>query len=131
MSDIIEIIKKLPNLKVTGGVGDSEILEAEKALNVKFASDYKEYLHEFGQVRARGLELTGISASKLTSVVNNTLREKQLGTIPPGMYLIEDIGIDGLLYAQDSKGGVYELLPHVKPRVYANSLTEYILSTQK
>lgn len=124
-------IHSLKNMKQAGGVGAAAIKAAENTLNLKFADDYIEYLEAYGQIEASGIELTGLSKKKSTSVVEITTRERKLGSIPEGFYVIEDIGMDGIIYAQSHNGLIMELVPHQTPKEFAKSLQEYIAKSQK
>lgn len=52
------------------------------------------------------------------------------GNIPPNMYVIEDMAIDGLLILQDATGAVYSAPPHALPRKVFDSLTDYVKASQ-
>lgn len=130
-NNLKSIISDLISLKQAGGVDASTIKAAEDILNLKFAHDYVEYLETYGQIEARGIELTGLAKSKSTSVVELTIRERKLGTIPDGFYVIEDLGMDGIIYAQNENGEIVELAPHHTPKKFANSLQEYIYKSQQ
>ena len=130
-NNLKSIINDLKSLKQAGGVDASTIKAAEDTLNLKFADDYVEYLEAYGQIEAHGIELTGLSKSKSTSVVELTIRERNLGTMPDGFYVIEDLGMDGIIYAQNYKGEIVELAPHQTPTKYAKSLQEYIAKSQQ
>lgn len=125
------LICGLKNLKQAGGVDIQVIKTAEQTLGLKFASDYIAYLENFGQIEANGIELTGLSSKMSVSVVKLTIRERKLGNVPDGFYIIEDMGIDGVVYAQGKNGEVIEIVPHRKPKIFASSLQEYIIKSQQ
>lgn len=52
------------------------------------------------------------------------------GNIPPHMYVIEDMAIDGLLILQDVTGSVYSTPPHGVPRKVFYCLADYIKASQ-
>ena len=131
MDNLIKYIQSLPGLQFTGGVTECEIRESESILNLSFADDYKAYLTEFGQLSANGIELTGLSNRKLTSVINLTQNERKLLSIPSNHYVIEDIGVDGLIYTQDNTGSIYQLLPNRPITKVADNLMLYINSINK
>lgn len=128
METLIKTIEQLPGLKYTGGVSYDRINEAESLLHLTFAEDYKQYLSTFGQVEASGIELTGISDKKMTSVILLTQQERNNMSIPSSHYVIENIGIDGLIYTQDNTGAIYQLLPNSPIIKVADSLLNYIKS---
>lgn len=131
MDKLIHHIGLLPGLQFTGGVSSEDISDAETLLNLTFAEDYKLYLSKFGQVEAEGIELSGLSNKRLTSVVLLTQNERKMLAIPPNHYVIENIGIDGLVYTQDATGAVFLLLPNRPIIKVADSLLQYIESINK
>jgi hypothetical protein len=131
MDSLIKYLHTLPGLQWTGGVTEDKIRHAESILNLSFADDFKAYLSEFGQISANGIELAGLSNRKYTSVVNLTQNERKLLSIPANHYVIEDIGLDGLIYTQDNTGSVYQLLPNRPITKVADNLELYIKSTNK
>jgi len=128
MDKLIKTIKLLPGLRYTGGVSADVIREAESLLNLSFADDYKMYLRKFGQVEANGVELSGLSNKTQTSVIHLTQNERKLLSIPPQHYVIENVGIDGLIYTQDNTGAIYQLLPNRPALKIADNLEQYIKS---
>lgn len=128
MNKLISRIEQLQGLRFTGGVSSEDISDAETLLNLTFAEDYKLYLSKFGQVEAEGIELSGLSNKRLTSVVILTQNERKMLAIPPKHYVIENIGIDGLIYSQDATGAVYQLLPNRPIVKVADNLLQYIES---
>ena len=128
MDKLISRIEQLQGLRFTGGVSSEDISDAETLLNLTFAEDYKLYLSKFGQVEAEGIELSGLSNKRLTSVVILTQNERKMLAIPSKHYVIENIGIDGLIYSQDVTGAVYQLLPNRPIVKVADNLLQYIES---
>lgn len=131
MDKLISRIEQLQGLRFTGGVSSKDISDAETLLNLTFAEDYKLYLSRFGQIEAEGIELSGLSNKRLTSVVVLTQDERKMLSIPPKHYVIENVGIDGLIYSQDATGAVYQLLPNRPIVKVADSLLQYIESINK
>ena len=82
-------------------------------------------------MQASGIELSGISDKVLTSVVKMTLEERERKSIPDNTYVIEELDIDGIIYVQDTQGIIYEISPGAKPNKVADSLIQYIQSSQK
>lgn len=55
-----------------------------------------------------GIELTGVTTSRRLNVVAVTKRNRAMnGNIPPHMYVIEDMAIDGLLILQDVTRNIF------------------------
>lgn len=131
MDKLISRIEQLQGLRFTGGVSSEDISDAETLLNLTFAEDYKLYLSKFGQIEAEGIELSGLSNKRLTSVVVVTQNERKMLSIPPKHYVIENVGIDGLIYSQDATGAVYQILPNRPIVKVADSLLQYIESINK
>ncbi|UTC95607.1 hypothetical protein E4N85_07655 [Treponema denticola] len=124
---IIECISSLKNLYHSEGATDDSIAEVEKKLNLRLADDYKEYVSKYGVISAKRIELTGIISSKRLNVADVTLNERELNpNFPDDMYVIENIGIDGILLLQKTNGSIYEFIPNKIPVKVYDNLTEYL-----
>jgi hypothetical protein len=127
MASIIEALKSTEHLRAGGAATDIEIETAEKQLDLTFASEYKEYLKEFGFASCNGHELTGISKSSRLNVVDVTQEARETyGSDIQDMYVIEDTGYEGILVLQDRKGSVYQIEPNSKPSKICPSLAAYV-----
>ena len=127
--EIVDVIRKLPDLLPLKPATDSQISDAESKLKVSFADDYKAYLKEFGAIMADGIELSGIAKSKHRSVISLTEQERALNpNVSHTMYVIENTCVDGIIIWQDTKGKIYQTKPESKPKKIADSLVEYIES---
>lgn len=127
MSEIIEIINKLPELLPLKPATDIDIRDAEIQLRVSFDEEYKEYLLAFGAIMADGIELTGIAKSAHRNVVNQTKQERKMNLkIPNTMYVIENTGVDGIIIWQDTTGGIYQSSPNAEPKKIAETLAQYL-----
>ncbi len=103
------------------------LAESEKELGLHFADDYKEYLRTFGAILADGVELTGIAKSKCRDVVAVTVQERTLNPdVPREYYVVENVGLDGIVIWQSKSGEVFKSSPHANPHKIADSLTEYL-----
>lgn len=128
---IIEAINGLDHLCVLLPAAPEAVAEAEQSLGLQFAPDYKYYVQRFGAISACGIELTGVTSSRRLNVVSVTKRNRAMnGNIPPNMYVIEDMAIDGLLILQDATGAVYSVPPHALSRKVFDSLTDYVKASQ-
>ena len=127
MSNIIETIRSLPKMEGFKPASQTEISDAEIQLCLRFADEYKKYLAEFGEVSARGLELTGIISADYINVVVAT-KEKwgMYPNVPHNLYVVEDTTIDGIVIWQDANGIIYKTTPHSEPLKIADSLNEYL-----
>ena len=123
----VDIIKEMPDYIGSNGRDKNTIAEAEKELGVTFAGDYHEYLEKIGLACFDGLELTGLTKTSRLNVVSVTVEQReQLGNIDASWYVIEEVGIDGIVIWQSADGSIYATAPNSKARKIANSLSEYI-----
>lgn len=126
---IIETIKGLKNMRSLGRASEAQILQAENLIGIKFADEFKEYAKEYGAISAYGLELCGVCNSKRLDAASFTLEERELNkNFPNDMYVIENLGIDGILILQNERGEVFEISPNTKPKKIYNSLADYLLN---
>ena len=132
MSNIIETIRSLPEMEGYKPASQQIITDAELQLRLRFASDYKTYLSEFGEVSARGMELTGIIEADYINVVTVT-KEKwaMCPQVSHNLYVVEDTHIDGIIIWQDENGAIYQSFPNNQPKQIANSLVEFIENRSK
>lgn len=109
MGSLTDELREKSYFYSANGVSTEKIEEAEKALGLKFAEDYKEYLTQYGVVSFGGHELTGICDESRLNVVNVTLenREKR-PDIDKTLYVIEEANIDGIVIWQDVDGKIYQ-----------------------
>lgn len=127
MSTIIETINSLPKMSGYKPASKTAISEAEIQLCLNFADEYKIYLAEFGEVSARGIELTGIIEADYINVVSATKEMWRLNPqVPHNLYLLIDAGMDGIAIWQDSSGAVFQTTPNREPVKIAESLEQYL-----
>ena len=130
MSDIINAISNLEDMRFIKPASLHQIVQAEADLGLTFSEDYKEYLLTYGVISARGIELTGLSSVKRLDVVEVTNRERGLiSKFPSDMYVIENTAIDGILMLQKFDGKVYSISVDGKIEFVCASLTEYVLKS--
>ena len=93
-------------------IDDSVIIAMETALGLQFAPEFKSVLREYGRLSIGSHDFNGTSEYDIFDVVKQTLifREKS-NTITDKMYVVEDLGIDGIYILQDSEGIIYANLP--------------------
>ena len=131
MPNIIKTIQALPQLLPLKPASVAEISDAEKQLGLQFSEEYKEYLGAFGAILADGIAITGIARSEDRSVVMVTKQEREFNPdIPDNLYVVENIGIDGILIWQDENGKIFSTSPNVPPEEIASSLSAYLTSKQ-
>lgn len=127
MSDIIKVLKKMEDFDSLDGVSKEEIEKAELDLGLKFATDYKKYLLEFGLASADGHEFTGLIKSPRLNVVDVTVKlKKKFKDAPVDAYVIEELGVDDIVIFQTSDGSIYKAAPKTQFIKVANSLTDYL-----
>ena len=96
--DIIQSIYGLGHLCVLLPASPETVNDVEQSLGLQFAADYKAYVQRFGAISACGIELTGVTTSRRLDVVAVTKKSRAMNSnIPPHMYVVEDMAIDGLL----------------------------------
>jgi hypothetical protein len=126
VKDILNLIKNKSKFYSIGNISEENIKEAELILNIRFASDYRMIIKEYGAVTFSGHELTGICNSKRLNVVDVTKEERKYNKVPEDWYVIEQANIDDIVIWQDTNGAVYQTMPNKKPIKLCNSLLEYI-----
>lgn len=127
MADFISILSSLPDFHALAGASEEQIAQAERALSLRFADDYRQYVRAFGAVSAAGHELTGICASKRLNVVEVTLSARGAQpAIPRDWYVLEEATIDGILVWQSGAGEVFQTQPGAEPVKLAASIREYL-----
>ena len=125
--NIISIIEKLPEMQYSFPASEEDIIKAEKELNVVFADEYKKYLLTFGAVQSDIIAISGIIDDEDYNVVNLTKRLKlSYKNIPADFYVIEDVGVDGLVIWQSVDGTIYQSIPTSKPVKIFASLSEFL-----
>lgn len=131
MSKIIDVINNLENLLSLKPASTDDVGNIEIELALPLAEEYKEYLLEFGAILADDIELTGVAKSKNRDVVQVTKKEWAANDkIKHNLYVVENVGIDGIVIWQDGSGTVYESRPNQEARKIANSLSDYIISKE-
>jgi hypothetical protein len=131
MSEIIKTTKSLPNLRHLIGATETEISDAEIHLHLRFAKEYKQFLSEFGSILTEGIEIIGVAKDEYGDVISVTKQEWEFNPlVPRSMYVIESLGIDGIIIWQDSSGAIYQSSPYQSPEKIFDSLVEYIKSKE-
>lgn len=125
---IVQTLKSLPDYIGSTGRTKEEITQCEIELGLNFADDYKEYLSEIGLASFNGRELTGISKYARLNVVDITNDDKEyLPNIPANFYVLEELGIDGIVVWQCTDGTIYQSSPTGEIKRIANSLEDYLV----
>ena len=131
MSKIIDVISGLKNLLPLKPATTEMIENIEIELALPLADEYKEYLLKYGAIMADDVELTGVAKSKNRDVVQVTKREWASNSkIKHNLYVVENVGIEGIIIWQDGSGKIFESNPNNEAKQIANSLAEYLESKQ-
>ena len=126
MKTIIADIAKHFKVYQGKGVTDQEIVAAEQRLGVAFPEQYKTYMKECGVLSFGSHEITGLGVDGYLNVVEATEAERKLGgSFPNDCILIENVGVDGILFVMDSTGCVYECHNGTKA-IVAESFSLYL-----
>ena len=127
MNTIIEELNKKRNFYCEQGASTERIKNAEEALGLRFAGDYKEYLQQFGSVSCGGHELTGLSEDAELDVIKATIKnlEKNQKVSMP-LYVVEETHIDGIVIWQSESGEIFKTENKESPEKIYESLTEYV-----
>lgn len=126
MKTIIADIAKHFKVYQGKGVTDQEIVAAEQRLGVAFPEQYKTYMKECGVLSFGSHEITGLGVDGYLNVVEATEAERKLGgSFPNDCILIENVGVDGILFVMDSTGWVYECHNGTKA-IVAESFSLYL-----
>lgn len=127
MKSIIEAFKQKSNFYCEKGASAEEIGKAEKALGLKFADDYKDYLRQFGSVSCGGHELTGFSEEESLDVVRVTLENiKKNPKVNMPLYVVEETHIDGIVIWQAPSGEIFQSEYKEVPQKIYESLVDYV-----
>ena len=127
MTSIVSKFRTLPSFCFLAGVSADQIADAEKALALRFAADYREYLLAFGIASASGHEFTGICNSKRLNIVDVTLSEKSITPgIPQDWYVLEEANIDGIVIWQNSIGEIFQTQPGREAVKLSGSICDYL-----
>lgn len=126
MSKLVTKLKNVPNLFHLKGCLTSQVSNAQKSLNVLFPEEYIDYVKTFGAVSFYGTEWTGLNIDGSLNVVTATKQERQLDhKFPLDCFVLENIGIDGMLTIMNQNGQIYSYQQGQK-RLLCKSLCEYL-----
>ena len=124
---ITKTIELIPNINCLTPATHEEIQYRENVLDLKFTSEYKEYLLKYGVLWFDDHEITGICNGKRLDVMVVTKDEKKLNPfVPNNWYVIETLDIDGIVIWQSPSGEIYQSFPNGTLIFYAESFEKYI-----
>ncbi len=127
VQDIVKLMQNQPKLYVMEGASEEEIIQAETALGLRFAADYRKYTAAFGAASLAAHELTGVCKSNRLNVVDVTIKERSNTNVSDQWYVLEQTNIDGIVVWQSSTGEIYQVYPNGVIRKIAAALAEYLL----
>ena len=127
MTDIKKTLRTLPAFCSLTGVHAEQIDNAENALGLHFADDYREYLLAFAIASSDGHEFTGICNSKRLNVIDVTIAAKNSNpSIPRDWYVLEDANMDGIIIWQNKTGSIFQTQPNRETVKISDSICEYL-----
>lgn len=127
MSEMADKLRVMPDFRSTTRATTAQIEQAEAALGLRFADEYRAYLAACGVATAGGHEFTGICALPRLNVVRVTVDEKHINpTALADWYVVEHLNIDDIVIWQAGTGEVYQTAPGREPMRLCGSLGEYL-----
>ena len=126
MSEIVEKLRNVADLKNAGGCSIAQIKSAQNELDVIFSDEYLDFLKTFGAVRFNAIEWFGLNVNGYLNVVEATKQEISVNEkFPQGYWVIEDLGIDAKLIIMNEKSQVF-MLQYDKIKPLCDSLSKYL-----
>lgn len=126
MSEIVEKIKGIAKLYHATGCTAEQIEEAQNSLGILFPAEFIDYVLEYGAVSFFGTEWTGLNVDGYLNVVEATKQEREGNAAFPGdCFVLENIGMEGLLTIVNEKGQVFSFQSGKKQNL-CNSMFEYL-----
>ncbi len=127
MTRIIQTLEKYEDFRCMKGISQEDISAAETKLKVTFAKDYKDFLAHCGVAKCNKHEVIGLGSSERLNVIAITELERSFNKgVPSNWYVIEEIGVDGIVVWQAEDGKVYQTDPKHGQIQLAESLLDYI-----
>ena len=126
-NSIISSLKSKDSFYFSGGVLEEEIKQAEQKLEMRFDSQYREYVRQFGVASFEGHELTGICPFPRLNVVDVTIAERdRMNSTADKLYVLERTNIDDVTIWQSTEGSIYAGQPGRPLKTICYSLEDYI-----
>lgn len=126
MSNIVEKMKKIPDLSAIKGCSVKQIKDAQNALNIIFPDEYIEYVKAFGCIDFGSTEWTGLNIKGRLNTVDATRQEMSVNPdFPKGFFVLENLGIDAKMAIVNQKGEVY-ILQYDKKTYLCDSISVYL-----
>lgn len=127
MSTIINLMEGISDLSsMRQGCSETQLIEAEKQLGMKFPRDYVEYVRKYGCVDFGSTEWTGLNINGRLNTVVATQKEMSVNpAFPEKHFVLEDLNIDAKKIIVNEEGEIF-LLQYDKRKKMCNSLVEYL-----
>lgn len=111
---------------VTGGVAEEKINVLEDMLGLKFRSEIKTFLHQYGIIMGYGVEILGCGKNGESSLVRETLRFREFGLSEEYLVIRNS---DEWIYCLNNNDGKISSWDRIEKRhlIKANSFECYIL----
>ena len=126
MSKVVEKIKTIPKLYHASGCMMEQIDEAKDVLGLQFPEEFIDYVREYGAISFFGTEWTGLNVTGYLNVVETTKNERIADPgFPKDCFVLENLGIDGLLAIVDEQGRVFSFWQG-NQKAWCESLSDYL-----
>ena len=122
--NINEFVSKLNNVTRKEKCSLSDIQQAEEKLNLKFSEEYKELLLS-GSFSNDYFEVTSINDECDVVQLTNEVRSIYKN-LPKDLYVLIDVGVDGIYILQNQKGKIYEVDDEDEIIQSSGSFVEYL-----
>lgn len=124
--NIVEEIKQIKDLGCIDGCSEEQVREAEELLDLKFPSEYVDYVRAYGCIDFGFTEWTGLNIKGELNTVDATLAEREYNESFPKKYFVLDDGhIDARKIIVNEEGKVF-LLQHDVILKVSDSISEYL-----
>ncbi len=119
---IAEMVSKMKHARFKRICSLSEISEAENELGLKFSQEYLDLLTKFGSFSNDYFEVASIDG-----VVDLTKSVRTMySNLPKDMYVLIDVGVDGIYILQNGKGKIFEIDDDNEILQSSNSFADYL-----
>jgi hypothetical protein len=126
MNKILNKIEKIEKLYHGKGCTTEQIEKAEGELGIKFPEDYIDILQKYGAISFKRTEWTGLNVDDFIDVVKCTKAERShYDNFPKKMFVLENLGIEGILTLCDEMGVVYSW-ENKKVKQIAQTMSAYL-----
>jgi len=132
MKAVIEQIEKQFRLFQAKGCSVEQVMEAERQLGLRFSDEYRNYVLDYGAFSFGSQEFTGLNVDSYINVTDVTLQERGLrDEFPADCYVLQQLGIDGLITLQHQSGTVYQMDESGASSKIADSFSGYLATLLK